>query len=259
MARAWNYELSAVPTLLFPNAGPLSGKKLISPVSVWEGHWPRDAYSGRAIDPQELAYPPGSKLTLRGSFQRFEYVTDIRDVVKNEWLKLGNPLPTRSSSDFVVCLYLSNYLEGIKAIAESTDSFPSENDLALKDTALLEEEIRYLVKNVSHKNLHFVTDRPDHDLFNNLCDLRATVHAQGATCDFLFIHSFQKVAFSQNILYWWAAFLGRAREVYPPPLDRGLWSYPAPAKFAYDPAHYGIDLQVTGEQHWIYNWQHGLS
>ena len=136
------------------------------------------------------------------------------------------------------------------------DDYVSVNEqVALRRGArLTEAEIRRLVKTVSHTRLHFLVDDPNDPMLERLKDLRGTVHCNGGMEDFRLIHSFQKVAIGQSSFQWWAAFLGKAREIYFPPIDRGIWSHPEPADLITDPWWWGIDLRVPGDARYIYDW-----
>ena len=140
-----------------------------------------------------------------------------------------------------------------KITADDLEANAEERKLQ-KASRLTEDEIRRLVKTVSHTSLHFLVDDPNDPMLERLKDLRATVHCIGGMEDFRLIHSFQKVAIGQSSFQWWAAFLGRAREIYFPPTDRGIWSHPEPADLITDPWWWGIDLRVPGDGRYIYEW-----
>jgi hypothetical protein len=168
---------------------------------------------------------------LNGVFQRFEFIADNREAIRESWLRLDAPLPYRVSGDFAICLCF-NEPEGL----------------------LRENDVRHLAALVSHQRFFLLTDQPSNPMLEALRDLGAEIVCGDEMERFRFIHSCQKVAISQSALHWWGAFLGAAREIYFPPIDRGPWSHPEPAKFAYEPEHYGIDLRVTDEKRWIYDW-----
>ena len=215
---------------------------------MWTGHWPADAYSGRKLGQAELLQPPGAKVMLSGFFQRFEYIADIREEVREDWLRMDDPLPVRPSGDFAICLRLGG---GDDRAGEMEDG---KGEVQREDGALHEAEVRRLARMVPHERLYIVTDEPGHPMIESLKDLHPIIQSEGGTKDFRFIHSFQKVAISQNAPDWWAAFLGAGREIYFPKMDRGPWSHPEPALLAHEPGHYGIDLRVPDEERYIYDW-----
>ena len=115
--------------------------------------------------------------------------------------------------------------------------------------------MRRLVGTVVHSRLFFVTDEPLHPFFERVRDLGGEVLGVESEAEELrLIHSFQKVAISQDALQWWGAFLGAAREIYFPQIERGIWSHPAPALLAHDPWWHGIDLRVPEDGRYVYDW-----
>ena len=119
---------------------------------------------------------------------------------------------------------------------------------------LTEGEIRRLVAKVEHTELHWLVDDPEDPMLGRIRDLGGVVHCLGGMEDFRLIHSFQKVAIGQSAFQWWAAFLGAAREIYFPPINRGIWSHPEPADLVTDPWWWGIDLRVPDDERYIYGW-----
>ena len=187
-------------------------------------------------------------MTLHGWFQRFELISERAEDIREDWLRLDAPLPERAAGEFLICLRLSDYVvdRGEKVKEERLDTFAH--------STLTEEEVRRLVRTVKHSRLHFVTDEPGHAIFERMRDLGGTVHSGKAMEDFRLIHSFQKVAICQSTFHWWATFLGRAREIYFPPCNRGIWSKPERECGMAAPVHYGIDLRVPGDGRYIYDW-----
>ena len=168
-------------------------------------------------------------MVLAGEFQRFDLLADVRDKVREDWLRLDAPLAVREARDLVL-----GVREGEQAMSVA--------------------EIRALAAKEAPGQLHFVTDREMDPLRVALADLGGTWHVEDGVDALRLVHSFQRVAFCQSALYWWGAFLGDAREIYFPKIDSGPWSHPEPAKFAYEPPHHGIDLRVTDEERWVYDW-----
>ena len=193
---------------------------------------------------------------LSGAFQRFELVSKWREDIRNSWLPLRKPFAPRQGGDFLVCAGCDSHMGERGRIMMDEDDYVSVNEqVALRRGArLTEAEIRRLVKTVSHTRLHFLVDDPNDPMLERLKDLRGTVHCNGGMEDFRLIHSFQKVAIGQSSFQWWAAFLGKAREIYFPPIDRGIWSHPEPADLITDPWWWGIDLRVPGDARSIYDW-----
>lgn len=247
LAERFAYKLSAVPLPGFPGTSEIvSGEEVFGPVAGWHCQWPFDALVSRPIKEEELFLAPGARLILSGWFQRFELIADSRELIRENWLRLDSPLPSRPSGDFVICIRLGDYM---RFKSSGDESIPD----SLANSVYREEEIRRLVARVPHNRLFLVTDQPTHPMFESLRDLLPEIVSTGPFEDFRFIHSFQKIAISQSTFHWWAAFLGRAREIYFPPCDRGIWSKPNRAHSAGDPLHYGIDVRVD-EDRYIYDW-----
>jgi len=245
LARRFAYALPALPIPAFPlTREPLAGTEILGPEALWEGQWPRDAYSGRSLEPGELLTPPGTVVKLRGGFQRFDLISPARAALRENWLRMESPPRARRATDFLICLQLTPSHRGAEH---------DKTSLGMASSGLLEPEIRHLVKIVPHRRLYFITDQPRHRIFRSLRDLDGEVHTGDDLTVFRFIHPFQKVALSQSALHWWAAFLGSAREIYFPPVDRGPWSHPEPPQAAWQPPHFGIDVRVD-EPRYIYDW-----
>ncbi len=203
-------------------------KEWMSPVTRLEGQWPRYAHTGRNLTPQELRTPPEACVVLAGEFQRFDLISDVRDKVREDWLRMENPLPARAAGDFLI---------GVREGEQVMD----------------EVEIRALATKARGR-VHLLTDDDADPLMLVLRDLGAEWHVANGMEALRLVHSFQRVAFCQSALYWWGAFLGAGREIYFPKIATGHWSHPAPAKFAWEPSHHGIDLRVPDEERWIYGW-----
>jgi hypothetical protein len=107
LATNWNYELSAPSLPGFPNTeSHVHGIEVLGPVAFWEGNWPFDSWSGRSICPEELSRPAGTRLTLRGSFQRFDLIAPARDEIRHDWLKTEPVFSYRGPEDFLICLWI---------------------------------------------------------------------------------------------------------------------------------------------------------
>ncbi len=167
-------------------------------------------------------------MVLAGEFQRFDLFADVRERVREDWLRLEVPLPVRPAGDLLL------------AVREG-------------DAMMTETDIRKLAA-LAPGRVHFLTDREHDPLRQALRDLGGEWHVEDGLDALRLAHSFQRIAFCQSALIWWGAFLGAGREIYFPKIDTGHWSHPAPAKFAYEPAHYGIDLRVPDEERYIYDW-----
>ena len=72
LASRFSYTLAAPLIAGFSGTGaPVKGEEILGPEIIWEGQWPREAYSGRRLERAELFQPPGARITVRGWFQRF--------------------------------------------------------------------------------------------------------------------------------------------------------------------------------------------
>ena len=248
LAGRFCYTLEACPIAGFSGSSKrIYGEESFCPEVMWTGHWPREAYSGRKLERLELFQAPGVRVTLRGLFQRFEYISDIRDEVRKEWMRMNDPLSKRPSGDFAICLHVA---DGDREVDKSAAGKEGGNTA---DGVLNEAEIRRLAKTVPHERIYIVTDEPGHPMIESLKDLHPIIQAEGGMKDFKFIHSFQKVAICQSTFHWWATFLGAAREICFPKMNRGLWSHPEPPMMAWEPGHFGTDLRVD-EERYIYEW-----
>lgn len=229
LAARWSYAHSAMVLPGFP-AIPTDRKNrhVLGPRLRLEGQWPREASTGRNLTEAELRMPPEACVVLAGEFQRFDLISEARERVREDWLRLKAPLPVRPPGELLLVVR-----EG--------------------EQAMTEPDIRKLAA-MAPGRLHFLTDQSNDPLRLVLRELGGTWHVEDGLDALRLVHSFQRVAFCQSALAWWGAFLGAGREIYFPNIDSGHWSHPAPAKFAWEPEHYGIDLRVPDEERWIYEW-----
>lgn len=229
LAHRWKYRLERFPISGYPQTfSANAGTEIITPLAKWTGNWPLDLYTGRRIAKEELLYAPENCLEIWGEFLRWEHIADFREEIRFDWLK-SNTSPLIPRRGMVLCV-------------------------RCEEESLTECQVRTIVKISSCSEPHFVSDVPNDPLMVTLRDLRGT-WSTGKGIEMLrFIQSFECIAFCQSVLYWWASFLSEAWEIYFPAIDAGNWSHPSPAKFAYDPPHYGIDLRVLDENRYIYNW-----
>ncbi len=167
---------------------------------------------------------------IHGYFQRYEYLQPYKDLIKNSWLKLNEPIELHDNKDDVVV------------------------HVRLRD-GMFELPFEYYKKSLSlikYNKLFICTDNPDHefiknfDPYNPIIIRHKDIFDPNATLgDFRFIMSFNKIICSQSTFCWWAAFLSNATEIYAPRPNKGLMSWPQ------------IQLEVTDESRYIYvecNW-----
>ena len=212
-----------------------------------------DVQTGRRIEIRELLMPDGV-VCLLGSFFRFDLIAECSGLIRTDWYRLPDICPVRSIGDLLVCVGCGAHMADKGSKINKRDMV-AHNEAPLHCASrLTESEIRRLVKTVSHTSLHLLVDDPNDPMLERIRDLGGTVHCGGGMDVFRLLHSFQKVAIGQSAFQWWAAFLGAAREIYFPPIDRGIWSHPEPADLITDPWWWGIDLRVPGDERYIYGW-----
>ena len=225
------------------------------PIIRLSGQWPFDARTGRRLEVKEARKLADSIHQLYGQFQRYDLIAAHKDEIRNDWLRLENPPAARSPRALLICVSCSGHMADKGAKIDADDFVAKREDAALRAARRLTEgEIRRLVGKVEHTELHWLVDDPDDPMLTRLMDVGGVVHCRGGMEDFRLIHSFQKVAIGQSAFQWWAAFLGAAREIYFPPIDRGIWSHPEPADLITDPWWWGIDLRVPNDARYIYDW-----
>jgi hypothetical protein len=247
LAHSFGLYLEALPLPDFPGtATPVEGVKLLSRPTLWTGNWPFDAQSGRRISLEEIRFGPGSALTLRGSFLRWDLIKEHQDDIRGNWLRLQNQPPARHAGDFLVCLQR-------ESLPQRRDETDKQRIVLEEEACLKAEEIRRIVALVKPKRLFFFSENPRHQLVDLLQDLSAEIVFGTGLELFRLIQSFPKVAICQSELAWWAAFLGHAEEIYFPRIEIGPWSHPEPANLADEPWWHGIDLRATNSR-FIYNW-----
>ena len=168
LAERWGYALEVNRIFGFPGtATAVDGERVVSPRVGWGRQWPSDVYSARRVEVRELMEAPNAHLTLHGWFQRFELIAERAEDVREDWLRLEDPLPERAAGDFLICLRLTDY---------AADRGEKEDRLdTLAHSTLTEDEVRRLVRTVKHSRLHIVTDEPGHAMFERLRDLGGTL------------------------------------------------------------------------------------
>ena len=222
---------------------------------VWLGQWPFESHSGRKIERDEFSLVSGAPISLRGPFQRFALISEFQEDIREDWLRLEDTAPVRAEGEFLCCIGCGGHMADKGAKIDADDFVAKREDAALRAASRLTEgEIRRVVGKVEHTELHWLVDDPEDPMLGRIRDLGGVVHCSGGMEDFRLIHSFQKVAIGQSAFQWWAAFLGAAREIYFPPIDRGIWSHPEPADLITDPWWWGIDLRVPGDGRYVYGW-----
>ena len=237
LAERFGYMMPAAPITGLPQTlRGIKGEMFIAPNLEIGGQWPQDASTCRNLDPGELEIPPASVVTVNGWFQRFELYRDIRDRIQNDWLAVPVAPPPRAAGDFAICLR-----------TRVSDMFEAE-------CTTTEDEVRRLSRILAGGRLFLIADDCEHPLIHALRDLNGEMLVADLFEQFLLVRSFQKVAFCQDALFWWATFLGCAREIYFPKCDRGIWSHAEPAPLGQAPWWHGIDLRVSDEERYIYDW-----
>ena len=73
------------------------------------------------------------------------------------------------------------------------------------------------IEKVSYNKLYIVTDEPSNkEYLNNFKHLSPIIISEESEHDFLFMMRFKKIIIANSSFSWWAAFLGKASEVYSP-------------------------------------------
>lgn len=232
---------------LFEPAGAFSGRGpsgCRGVVTIWEGQWPFDAQSGRQVEWAEID-GGNEPLLLKGSFQRYDLIAGYHDEIRHDWFDMPAAPPMRPAGDFLICLTAS---------VSAPHGRPNRKPRAPEERVSF-EDLRNLARTVPHERLWLLAHEPSPFAVRAAAALRAELKVPRDDWEeFLFVRAFQKVAIRQDAKQWWAAFLGGAREVYFPKIETGIWSKPQPANLAHDPWWRGIDLRVSGETRWIYDW-----
>ena len=239
LAMRWGFAFRSIGVEGFAESRvALKGRKLLGPRVRWDGQWPREAQSGRQVTAGELETGPEAWLTLSGEFQRFELIAGVREEVREHWLNLDDADSKAQDAGLLICV--------------------REGEVSLLGKLVGKEDgtadIRRLAGLAKRGKLHFLTDLKNDPLREKLRDLGGAWHLKTGVEAIRLAKRFSRIAFCQSALYWWGAFLGDAREIYFPKIDKGPWSHPEPAKFAYEPGHHGIDLRVMDEKRWVYDW-----
>ena len=230
-----------------------SGTRYMGSESGWTGQWPFDSLSGRRIEIGEVHGLLTARAWQAGRFHRYDLIVNHQDELYTDWNRPEIPPEVRPEKAFLICVSCGGHMADKWSKIDADDFVALREDRTLRAASRLTEgEIRRLVGKVEHTELHWLVDDPDDPMLTRLIDLGGVVHCRGGMEDFRLIHSFQKVAIGQSAFQWWAAFLGAAREIYFPPIDRGIWSHPEPADLITDPWWWGIDLRVPNDERYIY-------
>lgn len=226
------------------------GARFIGAEVAWRGQWPFEWHSGRKVREEELMVKPEARLLLVGGFHRFDLFQKEREQIQQRWLAPVYGATRRNEGQLAIGLSAP----AVKARVDGPSEWNSEDDGPPEGNCLSEEEIRKLARTVKHSELVLISDRGDHPLFPALADLSPSIIVCRGWSQLLLVRSFEKIAFSQDVTQWWGAFLSDAAEVYFPPLDRGPWSHPEPAHLGHEPWWHGIDLKVSDDPRYIYDW-----
>ena len=76
----------------------------------------------------------------------------------------------------------------------------------------------------SAKNIHIVTDDPNHSFLNNFSKLNPKIINGNVIQDFTYLTSAKKIILSRSSFSFWVGFLSEAEEIYSPNPDKGLWA-----------------------------------
>ncbi len=227
----------------------------LSPRVTWAQQWPFESHSGRKIEATEFGSRSVGVISLCGPFQRFDLISEFHGEIQSSWFKLEDAAAVRTEGELLICISCGGHMADKGSKIDADDFVARREDAVLRAASRLTDgEVRRLVGKVDHTDLHWLVDDPGDPMLTRLIDLGGVVHCRGGMEDFRLIHSFQKVAIGQSAFQWWAAFLGAAREIYFPPINRGIWSHPEPADLITDPWWWGIDLRVPNDERYIYGW-----
>ncbi len=225
LAERWGYTLRSAPLAFFPNTRrALPGKELKCPHRKWSGDWPFDETRRQPIDESELQVPPNCRLELNGTFRRSELFAERGEAIRQDWFAVSDVPSLRPFGELAICVD-----HGASAHAR-----------------LQAREIIALARAVPHTKLSLFTSDPWHPDFENLGPLQPELIVLDGWRSLVEIGAFQKVGISRSHFFWWAAFLGRAREIY---LPQNLPDHPS------NPVLHPYPGNVAyRDERFIYNW-----
>jgi hypothetical protein len=195
-----NLKLNCYSIPGFPNTKQVvDGNEYDSPVVRIEGH---------SIDIKSLK---NSRIEMAGYVQRYEYIREHKEKVKN-WFQLNVESPIKIlPTDFVV------------SIRRGWNGYPTElcpsKDYFLK-----------VFNQVRYERIILCTDSFDDPFFNFMDNLDVEViKAKFSPLEqFALIQSSNKILLTSSTYCWWAAFLSKAKEIYYPwisdlvPTEKGV-------------------------------------
>jgi hypothetical protein len=237
LSSRFGFDFRGIRPSGFLTARPIStGETALAGQRVWQGNWPFERDTGSRVEESEFHIPPGNPVVLIGPAQRFDLISERREDIRRRWLAVENSRSKHADQELLICIGCGRHMadKAVKIVADDLAT-KRENAALRAASRLTEAEIRRLVAKVEHTELHWLVDDPDDPMLTRLEDLGGVVHCRGGMEDFRLIQSFQKVAIGQSAFQWWAAYLGHAKEIYFPPIDRGIWSHPEPADLITDP------------------------
>jgi len=189
IAEKYNLKLNCYSIPGFPKTHEnIDGNSYTNPILKIEGHY---------FDLESL--PTQSKIEIKGYVQRYEYIRDYKDKVKN-WFQLDVESPIQIlPSDFVV------------SIRRGWNGYP----ISLCPP---KEFFINILDKVKYNRIILCTDTFDDPFFEFMDNLKVDIiKAQYSPLEqFALIQSANKILLTPSTYCWWAAFLSNASEIYYP-------------------------------------------
>ena len=146
-------------------------------------------------------------LLLNGFFQQYTLYKPYKERLR-QWFKPKKMIEKAKEADIVIHIRLGDYMS---TLIPSHWALPAEYYLSCIEMS-------------SAKNIHIVTDDPNHSFLNNFSKLNPKIINGNVIQDFTYLTSAKKIILSRSSFSFWVGFLSEAEEIYSPNPDKGLWA-----------------------------------
>lgn len=204
-----------IPIYGFPNTYNYSNNKI-------DNNYPQELHiCNHDIDIKSIVENRSMRnIFLSGYFQRYEYIKDYLDVIKNDWLKITDEYQFKQNPDDIVihirCTYPQRhepfaYYEKALSMTNFNQIYICSDDVNHPFLKLFEKYTPMIVKS---QRLNDILDEAGSKTIQE----KWIEAARAGIKDFMLIRSFNKIIIgsSGSTYGWWAALLSAATEIYAP-------------------------------------------
>lgn len=208
-------ELRASPIPgFFGTSRPVPGEVFLFPCVELNGFIMTVAATGEKLNFREVDCFSRCRLLLTGWFSRCEYLGSC-DAITEVLDPMVNPQSSKRIDGLCICQQTVPSYPSLSELYNLQCVAPAPLEAMRSRCCFSRAEIQHLISTNCDLPICIFTDDVNHQSLSGLTHSNVEIKKVLANEGFWKALRFRRIAFSQNITYWWAAYLSRAEMIYP--------------------------------------------